>query len=126
MPQSKCLSLPIVFQAMLAFMYSDVLPDAHELTGSTSMCTPTVMTQHLLAAADRFGLDRLKISCEAKLCEQVTADTVATTMALAEQHHFAQLKSVCLKFAASPGNLGGGYTRIEVVHLPYRISPLVL
>ncbi|RWR81582.1 BTB/POZ and MATH domain-containing protein 3 [Cinnamomum micranthum f. kanehirae] len=96
--------------AMLAFMYSDVLPDAHELTGSISMCTPTVMTQHLLAAADRFGLDRLKILCEANLCEQITADTVATTMALAEQHHCAQLKTVCLKFAASPGNLG------EVMH----------
>ncbi|XXG66340.1 hypothetical protein AAC387_Pa05g3843 [Persea americana] len=101
---------PLVFKAMLAFMYSDVLPDANELTGSISMCTPTVMTQHLLAAADRFGLDRLKILCEAKLCEQVTADTVATTMALAEQHHCAQLKTVCLKFAASPGNLG------EVMH----------
>lgn len=97
---------PLVFKAMLVFMYSDVLPDVHELMGSTTLCTPTVMVQHLLAAADRYGLDRLKLLCEAKLCEQVSVDTVATTLALAEQHHCAQLKSVCLKFAASPGNLG--------------------
>ncbi|XP_058109500.1 BTB/POZ and MATH domain-containing protein 3 isoform X2 [Magnolia sinica] len=97
-----------VFKAMLQFMYSDDLPDVQELIRSISMCTPTVMVQHLLAAADRYGLDRLKLLCEAKLCEEVGADTVATTLALAEQHHCFQLKSVCLKFAASPGNLGGG------------------
>ncbi|XP_058109499.1 BTB/POZ and MATH domain-containing protein 3 isoform X1 [Magnolia sinica] len=95
-----------VFKAMLQFMYSDDLPDVQELIRSISMCTPTVMVQHLLAAADRYGLDRLKLLCEAKLCEEVGADTVATTLALAEQHHCFQLKSVCLKFAASPGNLG--------------------
>eukprot|EP00262_Sarcandra_glabra_P018401 TRINITY_DN658_c0_g1_i1.p1 TRINITY_DN658_c0_g1~~TRINITY_DN658_c0_g1_i1.p1 ORF type:complete len:355 (+),score=35.26 TRINITY_DN658_c0_g1_i1:212-1276(+) len=98
---------PPVFKAMLLFMYSDVLPDLRELTGSISLCTSTSMVQHLLAAADRYGLDRLKLLCEAKLCEEITADTVATTLALAEQHHCSQLKSVCLKYAAAPGNLGG-------------------
>eukprot|EP00262_Sarcandra_glabra_P018402 TRINITY_DN658_c0_g1_i2.p1 TRINITY_DN658_c0_g1~~TRINITY_DN658_c0_g1_i2.p1 ORF type:complete len:417 (+),score=46.58 TRINITY_DN658_c0_g1_i2:212-1462(+) len=97
---------PPVFKAMLLFMYSDVLPDLRELTGSISLCTSTSMVQHLLAAADRYGLDRLKLLCEAKLCEEITADTVATTLALAEQHHCSQLKSVCLKYAAAPGNLG--------------------
>ncbi|XP_059666312.1 BTB/POZ and MATH domain-containing protein 3 isoform X3 [Cornus florida] len=96
---------PSIFKAMLLFIYSDKLPDVHEITSSTSMCTSTIMVQHLLAAADRFGLDRLKLLCEAKLCEEVSVDAVATTLSLAEQHRCPQLKAVCLKFAAA--NLGG-------------------
>lgn len=94
---------------MLIFIYSDELPDVHELTGSISMCTSTIMIQHLLAAADRYGLDRLRLLCEAKLCEGITADTVATTLALAEQHQCVQLKNVCLKFIAVRENLGGKF-----------------
>lgn len=101
-------------EAMLHFIYADSLPDLHELTGSTSSCSSTcsstILVQHLLAAADRYGLDRLKLLCEAKLCEEVTAETVATTLALAEQHNCYHLKSVCLKFAVSHRNLGGVFT----------------
>lgn len=97
----------LFFQAMLLFIYTDKLPDVQEITGSTSMCMSTNMVQHLLAAADLYNLDRLKVLCEAKLCEELNADTVATTLALAEQHHCAQLKAICLKFAATPANLGG-------------------
>ncbi|KAA8534173.1 hypothetical protein F0562_031634 [Nyssa sinensis] len=95
---------PSIFKAMLLFIYSDKLPDVQEITGSSSMCASTIMVQHLLAAADRFGLDRLKQLCEAKLCEEVNADTVATTLPLAEQHRCPHLKIICLKFAAA--NLG--------------------
>lgn len=94
-----------VLQAMLMFIYSDNLPESQEVTGSMSMCTSTNIIQHLLAAADRFGLDRLKQLCEAKLCEEVNVDTVATTLSLADQHRCSQLKAICLKFAAA--NLGG-------------------
>lgn len=90
---------------MLQFLYTDQLPNLHDIIGSTSTCTSTIMMQHLLAAADRFGLDRLKQLCEAKLCEEVNVDTVATTLSLADQHRCLQLKSICLKFAAT--NLGG-------------------
>lgn len=96
---------PSIFKVMLQFIYSDSVPDLHEVTGSMSMCTSTIMLQHLLAAADRYGLDRLKQLCEARLCEEVSVDTVATTLSLAEQHHCSQLKAICLKFAAT--NLGG-------------------
>lgn len=95
-----------VFKAMLQFIYLDELPDAHELMGSVSTSASTLVAQHLLAAADRYCLDRLRSLCEAKLCEEVSIETVATTLALAEQHHSSQLKSVCLKFAAAPENLG--------------------
>ncbi|EFJ13749.1 hypothetical protein SELMODRAFT_267336 [Selaginella moellendorffii] len=89
-----------VFKAMLQFMYTDALPDTAELSGVSSSSSPTLLYQHLLAAADRYGLDRLRLLCEAKLCETVSVDTVATTLALAELHHASQLKGVCLKYAA--------------------------
>ncbi|XP_048326019.1 BTB/POZ and MATH domain-containing protein 3 isoform X1 [Ziziphus jujuba] len=97
---------PFIFKAMLLFMYTDKLPDVCEVMGSSSMCTFTVMVQHLLAAADLYNLDRLKLLCESKLCEEINTETVATTLALAEQHHCPQLKAMCLKFAANPANLG--------------------
>ncbi|KAJ6727005.1 BTB/POZ AND MATH DOMAIN-CONTAINING PROTEIN 3 [Salix purpurea] len=98
---------PLIFKAMLLFIYTDKLPDAHEITGSTSMCTSTNMVQHLLALSDLYNLDRLKLLCESKLCEELSAENVATTLALAEQHQCMQLKAICLKFAANPANLGG-------------------
>lgn len=94
-----------VFKALIHFIYWDVLPDMEELTGLNSKWASTLMSQHLLAAADRYGLDRLRLLCEANLCEEVAINTVATTLALAEQHHCFQLKSVCLKFVAMPENL---------------------
>lgn len=81
-----------------------------ELTGMSSKWASTLMSQHLLAAADRYGLERLRLLCEANLCEGVAINTVATTLALAEQHHCFQLKSVCLKFVAMLENLRGGYS----------------
>ncbi|MBA0795498.1 hypothetical protein Gohar_006357, partial [Gossypium harknessii] len=97
-----------VFKALLHFIYWDSLPDMQELTGLNSKWASALMSQHLLAAADRYGLDRLRLICEANLCEDVTINTVATTLALAEQHHCFQLKAVCLKFVAMPENLRGG------------------
>lgn len=94
-------------QALLHFIYWDTLPDMEELTGMTSNWASTLMSQHLLAGADRYGLDRLQLLCEASLCEDVAINTVATTLALAEQHHCFQLKAVCLKFVALPENLRG-------------------
>jgi hypothetical protein len=87
-------------QALLHFIYTDALPDSETSSSSSSSSSSTIMAQHLLAAADRYGLDRLRLICEAKLCEGVSVDTVATTLALAEQHHAAQLKKVCLQYAA--------------------------
>nr|AAM66127.1 unknown [Arabidopsis thaliana] len=97
---------PSIFKAMLSFIYTDVLPNVHEITGSTSASSFTNMIQHLLAAADLYDLARLKILCEVLLCEKLDVDNVATTLALAEQHQFLQLKAFCLKFVASPANLG--------------------
>ncbi|KAK3008248.1 hypothetical protein RJ639_015360 [Escallonia herrerae] len=94
-----------VFKALLHFIYWDALPELQELAGLSSKWASALMAQHLLAAADRYGLERLRSLCEAKLCEDVAINTVATTLALAEQHHCLQMKSVCLKFLALPENL---------------------
>ncbi|XP_050210368.1 BTB/POZ and MATH domain-containing protein 3 isoform X2 [Mercurialis annua] len=106
---------PSIFKVMLEFIYTDKLPGVHQITGTTSMCTSTNMVQHLLAAADLYNLDRLKLLCESKLCEELSAGSVATTLALAEQHQCSQLKAICLKFAANPANLGGG----ELIQSPH-------
>ena len=45
------------------------------------------MAQHLLVAADRFELERLRRICERRLCETVDVETVATTLTLAEQNN---------------------------------------
>ncbi|KAK9815417.1 hypothetical protein WJX72_003308 [[Myrmecia] bisecta] len=84
-----------VFRALLHFTYTDSLPE--ELEG-TSLDVP--MAQHLLVAADRFQLHRLRRICERRLCETVEVDTVATTLALAEQNHGEELKRVCLDFVS--------------------------
>ncbi|XP_026443956.1 BTB/POZ and MATH domain-containing protein 3-like [Papaver somniferum] len=58
---------PFAFKVMLLFLYSDELPESHELSVSDSPCTSTTILQHLLVAADRFDLPRLRLMCEAKL-----------------------------------------------------------
>ncbi|KAE8714562.1 BTB/POZ and MATH domain-containing protein 2 [Hibiscus syriacus] len=94
-----------VFKALLHFIYWDTLPDMEELVGSTSKWASTLVSQHLLAAADRYALERMRLLCEAKLCQGVAINTVATTLALAEQHNCLHLKALCLKFVALPENL---------------------
>ncbi|XP_026458853.1 BTB/POZ and MATH domain-containing protein 3-like [Papaver somniferum] len=109
---------PFAFKAMLLFLYSDELPETHELSDLDPLCTPITIAQHLLAAADRFGLARLKLMCEEKLYEDITANTVANTLAIADVYNCTALKTVCLNFAARPENLeevmeSDGYADLE-------------
>lgn len=83
------------------------------------------MAQHLLAAADRYSLERLRLLCEASLCEDVAINTVATTLALAEQHHCTQLKSVCLQFIAMPENLRGSFSLIITPNYKFIFSAIL-
>ncbi|CAL4986487.1 unnamed protein product [Urochloa decumbens] len=87
-----------IFKAMLHFIYTDSLPDIDE---GEAM----VMAQKLLAAADRYGLERLKLICQDKLCNYVDTTSVGTILALAEQHRCDGLKKACLKFLMSGSNL---------------------
>ncbi|KAK4491291.1 hypothetical protein RD792_002027 [Penstemon davidsonii] len=86
-------------QALLRFIYCDVIPDLD------SRRVDTMMTHNLLAAADRYGIKTLRSLCESKLCENIAIDTVTSTLALAEQYGCFQLKSMCLEFIRLPQNL---------------------
>jgi speckle-type POZ protein len=87
-----------VFSALLSFIYTDALPEMKQDEESA-------MAQHLLVAADKYGLDRLKLICEDKLSSDIDTSSVATILVLAEQHHCCGLKAACLAFLGSPTNL---------------------
>ncbi|XP_044320602.1 BTB/POZ and MATH domain-containing protein 1-like [Triticum aestivum] len=90
---------PQVFEVLLHFMYTDTMPDDDEDKGKIERL------QHLLVAADRYGVDRLKVMCEDKLYEGINVETVATTLLLAEQHHCKDLKEACIQFISSPSDI---------------------
>lgn len=89
---------PKVFKALLHFIYTDSLPVMDEVDGAA-------FAQHLLVAADRYSMGRLKLICKGKLCDHICKSKAATTLALAEQHGCDALKKACFKFLMSPGNL---------------------
>ncbi|KAL6874007.1 hypothetical protein ACP4OV_014089 [Aristida adscensionis] len=90
-----------VFKAMLHFIYTDTVPELDEPSEAAMS-----VAQHLLAAADRYGLERLKVICESKLAGGIDVGTAATTLALAEQHDCSLLKAKCVEFiTGSPEKL---------------------
>ncbi|XP_026414765.1 BTB/POZ and MATH domain-containing protein 4-like isoform X1 [Papaver somniferum] len=91
---------PKVFKAMLHFIYKDALLEDEELVASTASCVSDTLVGKLLAAADKYGLVRLRLMCESYLCKDIAINSVATTLALADSYHATELKAVCLKFAA--------------------------
>ncbi|XVF30730.1 hypothetical protein REPUB_Repub16aG0083700 [Reevesia pubescens] len=100
---------PKVFKALLHFIYRDSLIDDEEFVGASSSCMPSVsdtLASKLLAAADKYDLPRLRLMCESVLCKDISVNSVANILALADRCHAMDLKSVCLKFAAE--NLVGG------------------
>ncbi|CAL4991285.1 unnamed protein product [Urochloa decumbens] len=93
---------PRVFKAMLQFIYTDRLSEIN--TGKERI----VMHQHLLVAADRYNMERLKLICEDVLCKHIDTDIAATTLVLAEQHGCRGLKEACFKFLRRSGNAISG------------------
>lgn len=59
----------------------------------------------LLAAAQRFELERLRLMCEEALCKRIDVTTVTDTLVIAGQHQCHALKAACVEFIARPGNL---------------------
>ncbi|KAJ1690184.1 hypothetical protein LUZ63_014339 [Rhynchospora breviuscula] len=106
-----------VFKIMLQFIYTDMLPPKVEVSVG--------MVQNLLVAADRYGLERLKMICEKKLCDSLVVETVATTLLLANQHNCGQLKDVCIDFVASSDAVGAVMETDGFKHL-MSCSPLLL
>ncbi|TVU42607.1 hypothetical protein EJB05_09025, partial [Eragrostis curvula] len=88
---------PDVFRAFLYFVYTDSMKGHDELEGdyNSENCE---MIHHLLVAADRYDVARLKLICQRILCKNLDVKNVATTLALAHQHHCDRLKDACIEF----------------------------
>ncbi|XP_062167279.1 BTB/POZ and MATH domain-containing protein 4 isoform X3 [Alnus glutinosa] len=105
---------PKVFKALLQYIYTDTLVEDEDFLASSSSCMPSLsdtFAAKLLAASEKYGLPRLRLMCESVLCRDISVDSVANILALADRYHASDLKSVCLKFAAE--NLVGGPEVIE-------------
>ncbi|AQK51371.1 BTB/POZ and MATH domain-containing protein 1 [Zea mays] len=105
---------PEVFRILLRFMYTDAFPgddsdndnddaedslprdddDEDEQEGYSDID----LFQDLLAAADMYHLDRLKLMCARKLWDRVSGETVAKLLVCAELRDCSELKSACLDF----------------------------
>ncbi|CAM0946688.1 unnamed protein product [Alopecurus aequalis] len=88
---------PNVFKVLLHFLYTDSLHIIDDLEGSER----SEMVRHLLVAADRYAMERLKLVCQSFLCQNLDMQNVATTLALADQHHCDILKEACIEFISS-------------------------
>uniref|UniRef100_A0A0D3FE40 BTB domain-containing protein n=1 Tax=Oryza barthii TaxID=65489 RepID=A0A0D3FE40_9ORYZ len=112
---------PRVFEAMLHFIYNDSLPEVDDDDDGEV----AAMAQHLLVAADRYDMGRLKLICEDTLCSHVDASTAATALTLAEQHHCERLKEACFKFMENPSNLKAVMASDDFLHLTRSCSSLL-
>ena len=110
---------PDVFKCLLHFIYTDSLPALEMASNQGEAHRDVVMAGHLLVAADRYNVERLKMMCEHKLCSCIDANMVANSLALANQHNCNGLKEACLQFFASPSNMeammaSDGYEHLKV------------
>ncbi|CAL4928311.1 unnamed protein product [Urochloa decumbens] len=87
---------PRVFKALLTFIYTDVWPKMEHDDDDEF-----AMAQGLLVAADRYGLQRLKLLCKNWLCNHIDTTSVSTILALSEKQRCANLKEACFDFISS-------------------------
>ena len=92
---------PAVFKALLHIIYTNLLPSMDKLDDEEKK----EMVRHLLVAADRYAMERMKMMCEDILCKTLDVQTMATTSALADRHHCSRLKDACAEFIMSSNRL---------------------
>uniref|UniRef100_I1QFC1 BTB domain-containing protein n=2 Tax=Oryza glaberrima TaxID=4538 RepID=I1QFC1_ORYGL len=107
---------PAVFRALLHFIYTDTTAAMDDLDDDDDKAQ---MIMHLLEAADRYDVERLKLICELMLCKSIAVDTVAATLAMADQHHCQKLKEACIEFLATSKKMEGimesqGYEKMKL------------
>jgi len=78
---------PEVMAELLRFIY----------TGKTAANLDN-MAADLLAAADKYALERLKVMCEEALCNGLTVENVCDVLILADLHSAEQLKAQAIEF----------------------------
>jgi speckle-type POZ protein len=68
----------------------------------TGTCTNlTTMADDLLAAADKYALERLKVMCEEALCNNLSVENSSETLILADMHSAQQLKAITIEYINS-------------------------
>jgi len=77
---------PDVMADMLRFIYTDKAPNLE------------TMAAELLAAADKYALERLKVMCEEALCNNLTVENVSEILILADRHSAEQLKAQAIEY----------------------------
>uniref|UniRef100_A0A0E0M7V8 BTB domain-containing protein n=1 Tax=Oryza punctata TaxID=4537 RepID=A0A0E0M7V8_ORYPU len=105
---------PLVFKALLSYAYTDSLPPQMQQGEEGE---GRAMAQHLLAAADRYGMERLRLLCEAQLCKHIDVPTVASILILADQHGCSGLKNACFEFLKGPGKFAAAMATQEYDYL---------
>jgi len=75
-----------VMDQMLRFIYTGKAPELER------------MAADLLAAADKYALERLKVMCEEALCNSLTVENVSEVLILADLHSAEQLKAQAIEF----------------------------
>ncbi|CAL4979495.1 unnamed protein product [Urochloa decumbens] len=101
---------PKVFRAMLLFIYTDSLP-------AMGAAEKMAMAQHLLVAADRYDLKRLKLVCEDMLCNHINRRTAAAMLVLADLHGCHGLKEACFAFLSSREHVKATMATKDYEHL---------
>ncbi|RCV31912.1 hypothetical protein SETIT_6G216100v2 [Setaria italica] len=101
-------AITVVHDRSIPVPPSDIKKHFSNLPGSTDVSfnigddelgdPPSEMMKQLLAAADRYGLDQLKLMCAQKLGDNVSVDTVAATLTCAEMYSCPELKNKCIDF----------------------------
>ncbi|CAL5044492.1 unnamed protein product [Urochloa decumbens] len=104
---------PDIFRALLHFIYTDSMPNMEDFDGDERK----EMVKHLLVAADRYDLGRLKKICEGILSKGLDVENVATTLALADQHHCSNLKNACIEFISSSSKIDDVVASQEYVQI---------
>ncbi|KAF7070347.1 hypothetical protein CFC21_075869 [Triticum aestivum] len=112
---------PAVFRAFLHFIYTDSMPPMRDLEEDDKI----EMVKHLLVAADKYGMERMKRICEGMLCKSLDVQTVAAILALADQHHCSNLKDACIEFMLSSNRMNDVMASQGYAHLK-RYSPDVI
>ncbi|CAK6448899.1 unnamed protein product [Pipistrellus nathusii] len=80
---------PGVFKDMMCFIYTGKAPNLDK------------MADGLLAAADKYALERLKVMCEEALSSQLSVENAAEMLTLADFHSADQLKTQAVDFINS-------------------------
>ncbi|XDV13454.1 hypothetical protein PO909_001855 [Leuciscus waleckii] len=75
-----------VFKEMMFFIYTGKAPNLDK------------MADDLLAAADKYALERLKVMCEDALCTSLSVENAAEILILADLHSADQLKTQAVDF----------------------------